>query len=153
MLLPIIFSGIGVTECKVPTMAVLFLTCNHCDLIWISDKFMSVTRYGGRSRWSRCTSLILNPARILVEAPRNGAGTSNEGEKDEFVSGNWISVCASIVRFYSSTKIFSAEFWAAASIWAVNADDTLEAIPFVVEGCFAMSIWWPDCSWEDKRYR
>ncbi|KAG2587305.1 hypothetical protein PVAP13_5NG133343 [Panicum virgatum] len=34
------------------------------------------------------TSLILNPARILVEAPRNGAGTSNEGEKDEFVSGN-----------------------------------------------------------------
>jgi len=59
VLLPIIFSGIGVTECKVPRMAVLFLT-----------------------------SLILNPARILVEAPRNGAGTSNEGEKDEFVSGN-----------------------------------------------------------------
>jgi len=42
---------------------------------------------------------------------------------------------------HSSAKIFSAAFWAAASIWAVNTDDALEAVPFVVEGCSAMSVW------------
>ena len=33
------------------------------------------------------TSLIVNAARILIEGARNGAATSNEGEKDESVLG------------------------------------------------------------------
>ena len=36
---------------------------------------------------SLCTSLIVNAARILIEGARNGAATSNEGEKDESVLG------------------------------------------------------------------